>query len=111
MKSPPNNSGIVVLRVLLSYWPRHRLQCVLCLLGIALGVAVVTAMDLANVSALASFRASIATISGKATHLIAPLEGSWQDGVPETIFAKVHATPGRSEERRVGKECRARRAR
>ena len=44
----------VVFRTLLSYWPRRRLQCALCLLGITLGVAVVTAMDLANASALTS---------------------------------------------------------
>ncbi len=94
MNSSPTSSGRVVFRVLLSYWPRHRLQCALCLLGIALGVAVVTAMDLANVSALASFRQSIATISGKSTHQIAPVEGSYQNGVPEEIFARVFATPG-----------------
>ena len=93
---PPlhSNSRNVVFRVLLSYWPRHRLQCVLCLLGITLGVAVVTAMDLANTSALTSFRQSIASISGKATHQIAPLEGSYQNGVPEKLFAQVASTPG-----------------
>ena len=94
MKSSAPSPGLVVFRVLLSYWPRHRLQFVLCLLGITLGVAVVTAMDLANSSALASFRQSIASVSGKATHQIAPLEGSYQNGVPEALFAKIAATPG-----------------
>ncbi|MEI6233425.1 MAG: FtsX-like permease family protein [Planctomycetota bacterium] len=94
MKLLPTHSGRVVFSVLLSYWPRHRLQCVLCLLGITLGVAVVTAMDLANASALVSFRQSMASVSGKATHQIAPLEGSYQKGVPEELFAKIAATPG-----------------
>ncbi|HLX64217.1 MAG TPA: FtsX-like permease family protein [Planctomycetota bacterium] len=84
----------LTLRTLLSHWPRHRLQCALCLLGITLGVAVVTAMDLANASALASFRESLASVSGRATHQIAPQEGSFQNGVPEELFAKVYAVPG-----------------
>ena len=33
----------VIARTLLSHWPRHKLQCLLCLGGITLGVAVVTA--------------------------------------------------------------------
>ena len=94
MKSTPSHSGAVVFRVLLSYWPRHRLQCVLCLLGITLGVAVVTAMDLANASALTSFRQSISSVNGNATHQIGPLEGSYQNGVPEDLFPKVYSTPG-----------------
>lgn len=84
----------IVFSTLIGYWLRHRLQCALCVSGIALGVAVVTAMDLANASALESFRASLASISGKATHQIAPLPGSYQNGVPETLFARVLNEPG-----------------
>ena len=64
-----------MLRVLFSHWRRHKLQLAICLLGISLGVAVVTAMDLANASALKSFRQSIAEVNGRATHQIAPAEG------------------------------------
>ena len=53
-----------VLRVFLAYWRAHPLQLTLAIFGVTLGVAVVTAMDLANASALASFRESIKTVTG-----------------------------------------------
>ncbi|HYG74305.1 MAG TPA: FtsX-like permease family protein [Planctomycetota bacterium] len=82
------------LRCLLSYWRAHRLQFAISLFGVALGVAVVTAMDLANVSALASFRESVKTVTGKATHQIVAAEGNFTSGVPEELFAKVATVPG-----------------
>lgn len=84
----------IVFTTLLRYWSRHRLQCALCIFGIALGVAVVTAIDLANASSLASFRESLASVSGKATHQIVPETGSYQNGVPESLFPSVLDEPG-----------------
>ena len=42
----------VVIAIGLSYWKKHPLQLCLALLGIMLGVGVVTAIDLTNTSAL-----------------------------------------------------------
>ena len=78
---------------LISYWRRHKLQFAISILGVALGVAVVTAMDVANGSALASFRQSILSVTGRATHQIVPAEGFFTNGVPETVFAKIAAMP------------------
>ncbi|HYF52597.1 MAG TPA: FtsX-like permease family protein [Planctomycetota bacterium] len=82
------------LRVLFSHWRRHKLQLAICLLGITLGVAVVTAMDIANASALRSFRQSISEVTGRATHQIAPAEGSTLTGVPDELFASIVRNEG-----------------
>jgi putative ABC transport system permease protein len=82
------------LRCLLSYWRAHRLQFAIAIFGVALGVAVVTAMDLANASALASFRESVKTVTGKATHQIVPADGNFTAGVPEELFARISRVPG-----------------
>ena len=79
---------------LISYWRLHKLQCAISIFGVALGVAVVTAMDLANASALGSFRESMGAVSGKATHQVVPAEGFYSSGVPEELFAKIQRTPG-----------------
>lgn len=52
------------------YYRKNLLQLVLSIVGIALGVAVVIAIDLANSSAIRGFDLSMETISGKATHQI-----------------------------------------
>ncbi len=52
------------------YLLRHRWQSVLMVLGIALGVAVMVAIDLANASASRAFVLSTETLTGKATHQI-----------------------------------------
>jgi putative ABC transport system permease protein len=89
-------TGFVVkqaLFVLIAYWRRHLLQLGIALLGVALGVAVVTAMDIANASALQSFRTSISAVNGKATHQIVAADGFFS-GVPDPVFASVFKTPG-----------------
>lgn len=55
-------------RASLGYLARHRWHTALTILGIALGVAVVTSVDLANQSAARAFRLSMEQITGKATH-------------------------------------------
>ena len=61
---------------------RHKWQSALMILGIALGVAVVVAIDLANASAAAAFRLSTETLTGKATHQI----NGGPQGVDEKVF-------------------------
>jgi len=86
-----------LLPILLSHWRTHRLQLAITIAGVALGVAVVTAMDLANVSALSSFKQSVEKVGGKATHQIVAADGF--SGVDEALFApiaripKLHAAP------------------
>ena len=78
---------------LISYWRQHKLQFVIAVFGVALGVAVVTAMDLANVSALSSFRQSLLSVTGHSTHQVVPGEGFYAAGVPEILFAKISNLP------------------
>ena len=63
----------------------HRWQSFLMVLGIALGVAVVVSIDLANASAARAFELSTETVTGKTTHQI---EGGAQ-GVPEEIYTRL----------------------
>ncbi len=51
----------------------HRWQSLLMVLGIALGVAVVVSIDLANASAGRAFELSTETVAGKTTHQIESL--------------------------------------
>lgn len=57
-------------RASVRYLLQHRLQLVLSVLGVSLGVAVVLSIDLAIQSAQAGFRISAETVSGRATHVI-----------------------------------------
>ncbi len=58
----------MLLRAGLRYMLRHRWQGLLALTGIALGVAVVLAVDLANNGARAAFELSAKQLQGRATH-------------------------------------------
>ncbi len=58
----------LLLRAGLRYQTRHPWQLLLALVGIAMGVAVVLAVDMANDAAQASFAQSAREISGTATH-------------------------------------------
>ncbi len=71
----------VGLRTLL----RHRWQSVLMIFGVALGVAVVISIDLANASAGRAFVLSTETLTGKATHQI----NGGPQGVPEEVFTAL----------------------
>ncbi len=61
---------------------RHRWLTALSVLGIALGVGVVVAVDLASTSARLALKTSMAAVVGEATHQI--LAGP--DGLPETVY-------------------------
>ncbi len=71
----------VGLRTLL----RHRWQTVLMIFGVALGVAVVISIDLANASAGRAFVLSTETLTGKATHQIS----GGPQGVEEQVFTDL----------------------
>ena len=69
---------------------RRPVQMVLMLLGVALGVAVVVAIDLANTSASRGFALSAETIVGRATHQIRGNSGV----VAEDIYRRVRTELG-----------------
>lgn len=68
---------------------RRPLETMLCLLGIAIGVAVMLGIDLANENALASFRRSVEVVTGRATHQI--LGGP--QGIADSLAARVLKQP------------------
>jgi len=59
-----------LLALSLRYFLRHRAQAILAVIGIALGVAVVLAIDLASASAQRSFAQATEDVVGRATHQI-----------------------------------------
>jgi putative ABC transport system permease protein len=77
-------------RALLRHLLRHPWQLGLAILGIALGVAIVLAVDLANASARRSFDLAMNRITGHATHRIV---GGGQ-GVPETLYVQLRVERG-----------------
>ncbi len=80
----------LLLRAGLTYQLRHRWQALLALIGIAMGVAVVLAVDLANHAAKASFALSSAQLRGAATHRVIGNTGE----VPQALYAQLATTPG-----------------
>jgi putative ABC transport system permease protein len=65
---------------------RHPWQWALAVLGVALGVAVVVAVDLANHSASRAFGLSLEAVSGRATHQIRP---SGPGGLDDDLFTAL----------------------
>jgi putative ABC transport system permease protein len=59
-----------LFKLSLNHYLKHKIQSILLVLGISLGVAVIVAIDIANISARRSFDKSIKNISGKITHSI-----------------------------------------
>lgn len=80
----------LLLRAGLRYQLRHPWQLILALLGIAMGVAVVLAVDLANTAAKASFALSAQQIRGAATHRIVGPTGE----VPDALYTRLSLIPG-----------------
>ncbi|MBP2673451.1 MAG: hypothetical protein H6Q84_291 [Deltaproteobacteria bacterium] len=75
----------------LRHLSRHPMQLLFGLVGVALGVAAVFSIDLANESARRAFRVSSETVAGRATHRI--IGGS--QGLPEDLYATLrrHVEP------------------
>jgi len=72
------------------YWAAHRWQAVLMLVGMALGVAVVFAVDIANQSAKRAFSLSLDTVTGRTTHQIT----GGAAGIDEAIYTKLRTELG-----------------
>ena len=68
---------------------RHPIQFAVMTLGIALGVAVMVSIDLANASAARAFDLSTSAVTGRATHAIV---GSAQ-GVDESVYVRLRTDP------------------
>lgn len=64
---------------------RHPIQFVIMTLGIALGVAVMVGIDLANASAARAFDLSTSAITGRATHAIV----AGDQGVDESLYVRL----------------------
>lgn len=79
-----------LFRFSLSQWRQHLLQLLLLILGVALGTAVIIAIDLANESARRGFEQSTQTLMGRATHRIV---GS-AHGVPQTVYRDLRTQWG-----------------
>lgn len=67
------------------YLARHPWQSALMVLGIALGVAVVVAIDLANASASRAFDLSVDSVAGRATHQIS----AGPEGLDEQVYVEL----------------------
>ncbi len=80
----------LLLRAGLRYLLRHRWQGLLALSGIALGVAVVLAVDLANSGARAAFELSAQQLQGKATHRLSVPGAS----LPDEVYVSLMRQPG-----------------
>jgi putative ABC transport system permease protein len=68
---------------------RKPIQFAIMILGIALGVAVMVSIDLANVSAARAFDLSTSAITGRATHSIV----AGDQGVAESLFVRLRTDP------------------
>ena len=79
-----------LLHVAAGHARRRPLQSALLVLGVALGVAVVVAIDLANGSALAAFRLSTEAVAGRATHRIV----GGTEGVDEALYRRLRTEIG-----------------
>ena len=80
----------IILRLAGRYIERRLLQSVLFVIGVALGVAVVIAIDLANGSASRAFVLSTESITGRATHQIIGGPG----GLPTDLFTELKVDLG-----------------
>ena len=74
----------------LRHLSRHPLQLTFGIVGVALGVAAVFSIDLANESARRAFRISAQTVAGKATHRIV----GGPSGLEESLYATLRLRGG-----------------
>ncbi|MGH7845662.1 MAG: ABC transporter permease, partial [Candidatus Binatia bacterium] len=72
------------------HFARHRLRTALTFFGIVLGVAVITAIGMANRTVVQSFRRTIDLIAGKAVLQVT----NGESGVKESLLPVVRDTPG-----------------
>jgi putative ABC transport system permease protein len=79
-----------LLKTSLRYLLKHPWQVGLAILGVALGVAVVVSIDLANASASRAFGLSTETVAGRATHQIV----GGPNGLDEAIYRRLRVELG-----------------
>lgn len=72
------------------YLRRHPWLFILSILGVALGVAVVVAIDVANSSARRAFELSTEAVAGRATHQVRRAEGP----LPDTVYRSLKVDLG-----------------
>ena len=78
---------------------RRPLQTILLVVGVAIGVAMMVSIDLANGSAQRAFELSADAVTGRATHRIVP---AGPDALQDEVY--VRAAPGtRLQTRRTGR--------
>jgi putative ABC transport system permease protein len=77
---------VILIKSSLNYLRTHYLQSMLAILGIALGIAVMVAIDLAIVSSQKSFELSTKRVVGTATHQIVSSVNSYID---EDLYRKL----------------------
>lgn len=80
----------LLLRSSWRFFTRHPWQLWLMLLSIALGTAVMVAVDLANMTAKQSFRHSVSVLTGPMTHEIIAREGE----LPENFYTQLRVQWG-----------------
>lgn len=80
----------IIFRLGLRYISRRLFQSVLFIIGVALGVAVVIAIDLANGSASRAFNLSTLSVTGAATHQISAGPG----GLPSELYRQIRLDLG-----------------
>ena len=81
---------IVLFRLAQRYIARRFLQSLLFVTGVALGVAMVIAIDLANGSASRAFNLSTESITGRATHQIT----GGPSGLPSEVYTRLRIELG-----------------
>lgn len=84
----PGNVALL-LRSAWRYWCRHIGQALLLIVGMAIGVAVVFAVDIANNSARRAMSMSLDAVTGRTTHQIRA-----SAGVDENIYTRLRVEAG-----------------
>lgn len=79
-----------LLRMSLRSLARRHWLSLLCIVGIALGVAVVVAIDLANVSAARAFTLATESVTGRATHHVV----AGATGIDEDVYRRLRVEQG-----------------
>jgi len=83
--------SVILRRAALRHLRRQPWQALLSVVGIALGVAVVLAIDLAADSARRAFELSTTAVTGRATHFLV----GGPAGLDEALYARLRREPGR----------------
>ena len=87
----PTVSNVPLWRLAWRRFQQRSIQYFLCLLGVALGVAMLVSIDLANGSAQRAFELSTDAIAGHTTHRIVAVAPS---GVDESLYRKLRTDIG-----------------